>query len=183
MPRPSKGPRLHLQKGGDRQPLWIIRDGQRKIGTGCPQGDRIAAERKLAAYINEKHDPKKDRGSDLAQVRVADPLSVYMTEKIAVPYPAHVVTDQQRRRHDHRKRAGIAQIERLNEYFGLHIIPQLNGKLCKAYAQQRGSQSSARRELEVLQAAVNYFVKDEVGGVQTSSVPGCLIRHSRANVG
>lgn len=82
-------------------------------------------------------------------------------------YPPHIVTEQQRKKYDHRRRAGIKTIDRLNTFFGKYLIPDLKGKLSREYAAQRGSQSSARRELEVLQAAVNYYVEDEVGGVQT----------------
>ncbi|WP_426418457.1 site-specific integrase [Bradyrhizobium genosp. A] len=35
----------------------------------------------------------------------------------------------------------------------------------RAYAAQRGSQSAARRELETLAAAINYHIRDMVGGV------------------
>jgi hypothetical protein len=55
MGRPSKGPRLRLQKAKDRQRLWIIRDGQKTFGTGCPEGDLATAELKLTAYIAEHH--------------------------------------------------------------------------------------------------------------------------------
>jgi integrase len=174
MPRPSKGPHLRPKKGKGRQAMWIIRDGERDIGTGCligkgEEGKRsfTEAEKKLQEYIAEKHDPKANRGGDLVEAAVADALSVYMSEKIDLDPPAHAITEQARRKHEHRRRAGIAIIDRLNKFFGEYFIPQLNGKLSRAYATQRGSQSSARRELEVLQAAVNYFVEEEVGGVQT----------------
>ena len=147
---------------------------KRDVGTGClilkgEQGKRSfgEAEKKLQEYIGEKHDPKANRGGDLVKAAVADALSVYMSEKIDVDPPSGAVTEQARKKHEHRRRAGIAIIDRLNKFFGGYFIPQLNGKLSRAYAAQRGSQSSARRELEVLQAAVNYFVEEEVGGVQT----------------
>lgn len=174
MPRPSKGPRLCQKKGTGRQAMWIIRDGKSDIGTGCliGQGEeskrsRAAAEKKLGEYIAEKHDPKENRGGGLLKAAVADALSVYLSEKIDLPPPASAVTEQQRKKHEHRRRAGIAIIGRLGVFFGTYSIPELNGKLSKSYAAQRGSQSSARRELEVLQAAVNYYVEEEVGGVQT----------------
>jgi integrase len=90
-----------------------------------------------------------------------------MTEKIDLPPPASAVTDKMRMKHEHRRRAGIAIIGRLNKYFGSYNIPQLKASVSKAFAAQRGSQSSARKELEILQAAVNLFVEEEVGGVQT----------------
>ena len=173
MPRPSQGPRLRKHKRTGKT-MWIIRDGQRNVGTGCvvgkgPEGDASFAEaqKKLAEYIGEKHDPEANRGGDLVKAPVADALSVYMGEKIDVDPPSSAATEQARKKHEHRRRAGIATIDRLNKFFGGYFIPQLNGKLSRAYAAQRGSQSSARRELEVLQAAVNYYVEDEVGGVQT----------------
>jgi integrase len=153
MPRPSKGPRLHLQKAKDRQRLWIIRDGQRCLGTGCPESDRAGAERRLAQYIAGKHDPKASRsGGDPNAIKIADALSIYMVEKIA---------------HSARPKAGIAMVENLADFFGERAIGELNGALQREFARQRGSQSAARRELETLAAAINYHVKDMVGGVQT----------------
>jgi integrase len=58
-------------------------------------------------------------------------------------------------------------IENLGGFFGDRTIGELNGQLQRDYARQRGTQSSARRELEMMAAAINYHVKDMVGGVQT----------------
>jgi hypothetical protein len=150
MPRPSKGPRLVLQKAKDRQPLWIIRDGRRSRGTGCVAADRAGAERKLAIYITGKHDPKASRsGGDPNAIKIADALSVYMMEKIAIS--AH-------------PKAGIAMVEHLGRFFGERTIGELNGSPQRAYAAQRPSQSMARRELETLSAAVNYHIREAVGG-------------------
>jgi integrase len=173
MPRPSQGPRLRPHKRNGKT-MWIIRDGQRNVGTGCVVGKGeegnasfAEAQKKLAEYIGEKHDPEANRGGDLLKAAVADALSVYMSEKIDIPPPPSAVTEQARKKHEHRRRAGIKIIDRLNTFFGRYSIPDLKGRLSREYAAQRGSQSSARRELEVLQAAVNYYVEDEVGGVQT----------------
>jgi integrase len=153
MPRPSKGPRLYLQKAKDRRRLWIIRDGQQNFGTGCAESDRAGAERELAAYISGKHDPKASRGSGNPNaIKIADALSVYMVEKIA---------------RSPRPKAGIAMVENLSNFFGERTIGELTGALQREFAKQRGSQSAARRELEALAAAINYHVKDMVGGVQT----------------
>jgi integrase len=154
MPRPSKGPRLQLQKAKDRQRLWIIRDGQRSLGTGCAESDREGAERQLAKYIAAKHDPKAGRsGGDPNAVKVADALSVYMTEKIAADEIA-------------RPKALIKMVTDLGSFFGERTIGELNGELQRAYALQRGSQSAARRELETLAASINYYIRDMIGGVQ-----------------
>jgi integrase len=173
MPRPSKGPRLAPQKRNGKT-LWIIRDGQRNLGTGCVVGkgeegaaSLKVAQEKLSEYTLGKRDPKEEnRGSDLAKAPVADALSYYMSEKIDIDAPPSS-TEQARKKHEHRRRAGVKIIERLNQFFGKYSIPELKKSVSKDFAAERGSQSSARRELEVLQAAVNYFVEDEVGGVQT----------------
>lgn len=157
MPRSSKGPRLQLQKANDRQRLWIIRDGQRSLGTGCAESNRAEAERKLAAYIVSKHDPKASRNcGDPNTIKIADALSVYADEKIT---------------HSARPKAGLAMIENLNEFFGDRVIGALNGALQREFAKQRGSQSAARRELETLAAAINYHIKEMVGGVETRFRP------------
>ena len=60
MPRTGKGPRLNLRNarhaGGTRR--WVILDttDQRiELSTGCVEGDRAGAEKKLAAYIAKHH--------------------------------------------------------------------------------------------------------------------------------
>jgi integrase len=172
MPRPSQGPRLRKKKRDGKQ-WWIIRDGEHDRGTGCivgkgEEGNRSfeAAQKELAKYIGGKHDPKTSRSNPL-EAPVADALSFYMTEKIDLPPPASAVTANLRMKHEHRRRAGVAIIGRLNKFFGKYTIPELKASVSKAFAAQRGSQSSARKELEILQAAVNLFVEEEVGGVQT----------------
>ena len=158
MPRPSKGPRLRLQKAKDRQRLWIIRDGQRTFGTGCPESDREDAERKLAAYIAKKHDPKASRsGGDPNAIKIADAFNVYLDERTKEGAEKPIAD----------AKGLIRMVLNLGTFFGERTIGECDGKLQRAYAKQRGSQSAARRELETLGAAINYHVKDIVGGVQT----------------
>jgi integrase len=52
---------------------------------------------------------------------------------------------------------------RLIEFFGLYTVGELTGELQEAYAEQRGSQSSARRELSFLAAAINSYNKKKGG--------------------
>ena len=58
MPRSAKGARLWLEpeeRSADgkivRRAAWVIRDGARKIRTGCVGQDRKGAEQALAKYI------------------------------------------------------------------------------------------------------------------------------------
>ena len=85
------------------------------------ESDRATAERKLAAYITRKHDPKASRSSgDPNAIKIADALSVYMVEKIA---------------HSARPKAGIAMVENLGDFFGERTIGELNGRLQRDFAQ------------------------------------------------
>lgn len=61
MPRPAKGPRLYLLSGridpstGQRIPdVYVIRDRQTQIGTGCGPGQLAQAEACLSQYLTEK---------------------------------------------------------------------------------------------------------------------------------
>jgi integrase len=157
MPRPSKGPRLSLKKGGDRQNMWIIRDGARNIATGCPEKDRAGAERKLGQYIIAKHDPRKSRANgDPNAIAICDALNVYMSDRI---------------KDISRPKALATMCINLGKFFGNRTIGELNGSLQRAYAAQRGSQSAARRELETMAAAINHMVRDAVGGANLKFSP------------
>jgi integrase len=160
MPRPSKGPRLALQKARGRRPAWIIRDGQRTLGTGCDEGDRRGAERKLAAYILKKHDPAKAiSNSDPNGIKIADALSVEMTRVTASAMPAF------------RKRELINVCENMGEWFGDRTVGELDGDLQRAYAEQRGFPAAAYRDLKILAAAINRHIKNKVGGVHAKFRP------------
>jgi hypothetical protein len=66
MPRPAKGSRLWLrpEKGNPdgilrERAVWVIRDGPRKISTGCVAQDRAGAERALGEYLADKYRPDR----------------------------------------------------------------------------------------------------------------------------
>ena len=141
-----------LFKAKGRSVVWNIRDGQRTIGTGCLESDRATAEKKLADYILTKHDPRASkRCGDPNAIKIADALMVYMQDKIA---------------HGARPKENIARVENLGDFFGERRIGELNGALQRDFVKQRGSQSAARRELQTLAAAINYHIKDAIGGAQ-----------------
>ena len=160
MPRPSKGPRLRLQRAKDRKPTWIIRDGQRTIGTGCYECDRDGAARKLAAYILKRYDPKKSLSkSDPNSVKIADALSVEISRISATTMPLF------------RKRELIKVCQNMGNWFGDRVVGDLDGALQESYAAERGFQSAAYRDLKILAAAINRHIKNKVGGVQTKFRP------------
>lgn len=145
MPQKRKPPRLYLRtdtdaKSGRTNSTWIIRDGSANIRTGCAESEIEQAEAKFRQYLAEKFQPQRSGSS--ASTTIGDVLLVYLDEKSAgtsVP------------------RETEARIQRLNDFFGAKLIADIRGKLCREYAEKRGTEAGARRDLEVLRAAVNYY--------------------------
>lgn len=185
MPRPSKGPRLKFRpaRPDKRQAAaWVIVDGARELGTGCGAGDRAGAEVALGNYIIDKHATQgpagegggadHDRVRDPSSVLIADVLSVYARER--APRLADPVSASHR-------------IEQLLDYW-TEDAPALPGdkrdgslgcilrSTCQGYVAWRTAQKvrsfkdpakapfvtdqSARRELEDLSAAVNWYAQE-----------------------
>ncbi|CZT36171.1 tyrosine-type recombinase/integrase [Rhizobium sp. 9140] len=139
MPQKRKPPRLYLRNDGDRK-VWIIRDGATNIRTGCAEAQAEEAGRKLQEYLAEKFQP--ERGGRAAEITVGDVLLVYLDEK----------ADGSSRPVETKARIG-----RLNEFFGEIAVGEIRGKLCREFADERETDSGARRDLEVLRAAINYY--------------------------
>jgi integrase len=146
MSNPAKGARLWLRPArGREKATWLIRDGSKQIRTRCGPHDREAAEQKLANYLSAKYQPQRQRGRDPASITIADVLNIYMTD--AAPKVARPGELGQR-------------VVALLEFFGARKLDEISGALCRAYAEQRGSQSMARRELEDLRAAINHHRRE-----------------------
>src|SRR4051794_4767104 len=90
MPRPSKGARLYKRKARYSkgklvgQPVWLIKDGDRHIATGCIASASQAkppreAEQALADYIAKKYQPERNR-RDIDDIDCADVLSIYLSD-------------------------------------------------------------------------------------------------------
>jgi len=85
MPRPAKGIRLWLrpeERNSDgtlrKRAVWVIRDGPRKISTGCPAQDRAGAERQVGEYLANKYQPNRSHGRHPSQILIADVLAIYL---------------------------------------------------------------------------------------------------------
>ncbi|RWG02539.1 site-specific integrase [Mesorhizobium sp.] len=146
MPRPSKGPRLYLHPV-ERQ--WLIRDGSVTKRTGCGEADRDGAQKELGAYIGTKFKPVA-RESDPARVTVAEVLTAYGRE--------HAPNTKG----DSPSNAGY-NIVALVGWWNTRTIAEINKATSKAYTDHRlssarvNSTGTPRRELAILQAAVNYW--------------------------
>lgn len=149
MPRKEKGARLlwRDRSGEGRDSFWEIRDGRTRLSTGTD--DRQLAEEKLALYIGEKYRPIGPVSSQ--EMTVADCLVVYGEE-----HAPHVAAPW---------RLGYA-IEALLPFWGSRKVSEISGSTCRAYNKSRitkrgpASAGTIRRELNVLQAAINFCFKE-----------------------
>jgi len=137
MPRRSKGPRLHWDK--DRK-QWVIRDGQRykriERGEGGPEQYAARAEKELRDYIGDKHQPQAG----------PDPLIV----DVLLAYAKEVVPNLASAKNT------AYNIDNLSKYWTALRVSDITSKRCREYAETR-SRGGARRDLEVLRAALRYW--------------------------
>ncbi len=158
MSRTSQGPRLWkrpalLENGKIRKhAVWVIRDGSNELSTGCTATAREQqppelAQQALANYIAEKYSPSR-RARDIDDIDIADALIVYLDDR----------TDEEAGEDRHL----VQCVGRLNDYFGGKTLSELNTKLCKGYVKTRPGRGGARRDLEILRAAINHHSKENL---------------------
>lgn len=140
MPRKKEPARLWLREDTG---YWFIKDDGKRHPTGCAEGEIERAEEALRAFVAEKYQP--ERGGSAAQVTVGDILIVYLDEKCP---------------ETSRPKETQAAIARLNLFWGNRKANEIRGKTCREFAEERGTESGARRDLEVMRAAVNYYHRE-----------------------
>ena len=171
MPRAAKGARLWLEPQESdasgklvRRPTWVIRDGARKVRTGCPREDRAGAERALAEYISTKYKVPRERGRHPAEILVLDVLNIYLADKAG----NHARPEETKQR-----------VLTLADFWQAFTLADLNGTCCREYVVWRVGQpwksarpgqtgnpprlvteAAARRELEDLRAAINHHRRE-----------------------
>jgi integrase len=137
--------------------MWIIRDGDKDIGTGCYESDRAGAEKALAKYILKKHDPSKAlKNNDPNTIRIVDVCSLEIQ---------HIAKRDINQMY---KNQLISAIQRIGNWFADYTIGDLDGALQERFTKERLelTGASAYRDLKMLQAAVNRCVKKTKGGIQ-----------------
>jgi integrase len=171
MSRREKGTRLWLRPE-KRNPdgtlreraVWVIRDGPRKISTGCAPQDRAGAERALGEHLADKYKPNRAGGRHPSEILIADVLAIYLTD-IA---PRHAREDETKQR-----------VLTLDAWWAEKTLAEVNGTNCRAYVEHRTRQAwkaarpektgtaprmvtaaAARRELEDLRAAINHHRRE-----------------------
>jgi integrase len=171
MPRPAKGIRLWLRPeerntNGTlrKRAVWVIRDGPRKISTGCPAQDREGAERELGQYLASKYQPNRESGRHPSQVLIADVLAIYLKDVA----PRHAREQETKQR-----------VLTLDSWWAERTLAEVNGANCRAYVEYRTAHpwksakpektgnaprmvtaAAARRELEDLRAAINHHRRE-----------------------
>lgn len=147
MPRRREPPRLYLREDERK---WVIRDGAKSVRTGCGESDRRGAEEALAAYLSEKFVPSV-RERDPARLTIAEVLTAYGREHAPTTKGSSPIM------------AGY-NIAALLPYWGEKRLTEIRGGTCREYTALRMAEgvksSSARRELAILSAAVNYWHRE-----------------------
>ena len=136
MPRRRSPPRLHLDT---TRRQWVIRDGQRLLRTGCAEPDRHGAEARLAAYLGQKHTPQRGPSP-----LIADVLLAYASEHLP---------------HTRSSKNAAYNVGNLSGWWGDKKLSDVTARNCRAYAEGR-SPAAARRDLEVLRAAIRYWHRE-----------------------
>ena len=150
MARKRKPARLFQRKDDG---AWIILDGGKQIRTGYGDGSREYAEKALSEYLVGKAISCKERTSP-NKITLGKILAQYAEGK------SDEITDPERLRY-----AIIA----LAPYWGNLTADKVDDSSCKDYLKYRGTASSTvRRELGVLQTAINYSVKHGILSKQIS---------------
>jgi hypothetical protein len=171
MPRPAKGARLWLRPerrtpdGSIRErAVWLIRDGSRRISTGCVAANRAGAERALGEHLARKYQPSRSRGRHPTEILIADVLAIYLTDVA----PRHARENETKQR-----------VLTLDGWWADKTLAEVNGANCRAYVEHRIRQhwksskpektgtaprmvtiAAARRELEDLRSAINHHRRE-----------------------
>lgn len=159
MSRRPKGARLYWREREGRPGAWVIRDLGVEISTGSQ--DRRSAEERLAKYISDRNRP--DSPSEPTDLKISRALEIYAEQH------ARTVTDP--------ARIGYA-IDALDGFWADLKVSAITRETCKRYGESRTrtfksgktikiKPGTIRRELNVLQAAINYCAEE---GYLTSSV-------------
>jgi integrase len=142
MPRRAKGARLYPRSRKGRGVVWVIRDGEYEESTGCGEAGRAGAERKLQEYLAKKFIPNHERHP--SELTISEVLMMYAKTRA----PNHAAP-----------KLVSYHLGPLLDFWGEKLISDIKGQSCRNYVEWRLSQkrkeSTARRELITLRAAVN----------------------------
>jgi len=119
MSRRPKGPRLHIKRGsGTRKSHWIIKDGEKRISTGCSADDAEGARDALARYLASTHTPPAGEEPLIAEV-----IAIYRREvcRTYVKWRCGMGVSQTTARHD--LKILRAAVRHYHKEYGLKTLP------------------------------------------------------------
>ena len=130
--------------------------GRKEISTGVaatpdqPKAPKEAVKF-LSDYLIKQVRPER-KAREIEDIPIADVLSIYLDD--------HVDPDKLEEELTAQERHLVQTIGRLNQYWGSKVLTEINTKECKGYVKHRekdgGGPGGARRDLEILRAAINH---------------------------
>lgn len=139
MPRRQAGARLYLHP---TEEVWLIRDGATFKRTGHGAGEREQAEAALASYIASRAPQRRSGPAQPSEITVGEVLARYVDDRADTVKGVETLGNN---------------VAALAKWWGNQTCNAVKGTMCRAYARDRGGSSwTSRRELGVLQAALNH---------------------------
>lgn len=138
MPKRRAPVRLYYRRD---EKQWVIRDGNRQKRTGYGYGQLAEAEKAFGEYLSNQEPPARSGPANPGDLTVGEVLARYVADK----GPTMASQDTL-----------IYSTRALIPFWGDMTCDAVKGSTCRLYAKQRdAAPSTARRELGVLQAALN----------------------------
>ena len=170
MSRKGRGPYLYFKKPEylpdgrlRKRGVWIVRDKSASFVTGCAEDEREAAEAALAEYITRKYSFRSNRARRPSDILVTDVLGYYAQEVV----PEHA-----------RPQKTGERLLQLGAFWQDRFLSEIAPSTCREYVAWRlqhdwksarpektgtparkMTTGGARRELEDLKAAVNFYIR------------------------
>ena len=156
MPRKTKAARLFLRTRDGRPSVYVIKDNGAEISTGASNAD--AAEKSLGLYLTEK---ARKQFLDIDSYAPKESHEVTCDDVLAAYIEGHVPTLLSPESVGWRVKA-------LLPFWGAVKLSQINGQVSRRYWKYRDGkkEGTIKRELGVLQAAINYCYRE---GIITSA--------------
>jgi integrase len=144
-----KPPRLYLkEQAPPRSNAWYIRDGEKRIGTGCGEQDLEGSQRALRDYIDGKYQPPQGLGGELL---VVETVAAYLKDYAAQSRSREFL---------------FATAKPILQWWSGKRIQDVNGTNCRRYVAWRISHTyrgrsisdqTARHDLKTMRAAINWY--------------------------
>ena len=150
MPRPKSPPRIWTREPRydaagrvtHNRCIYIV-DGTRRTSLG--DVDDAEAERTLADYLGDKHYGAAQALRPVKSILVSDVIAKYAKDVA----PHHADPGKTRFR-----------LQRLLAFFAGRTLADINGSLCREYAERSSTDAMARRDLQDLAAAIAHHRKE-----------------------